>query len=164
MRRTLLVLLLGGLAIYPVHGAGSIDARVQGVSGTRRPPSAAEKASHGMVEQRCFLRREAGCKPEGRPHLLEGEAWTHPSSRLPSAASRSTTSIEIPAEYDPAKKWPLRVQLHGGVGRLPARRPAAAVSAHPRRAADLHRAAGATGKRRGGTPRRWTTFSACSTS
>ncbi len=25
--------------------------------------------------------------------------------------------IEIPNEYDPAQKWPLRVQLHGGVGR-----------------------------------------------
>jgi hypothetical protein len=23
----------------------------------------------------------------------------------------------VPAEYDAAKKWPLRVQLHGGVGR-----------------------------------------------
>jgi poly(3-hydroxybutyrate) depolymerase len=30
--------------------------------------------------------------------------------------------IEVPAEYDPARKWPLRVQLHGGVGR-PAPRP-----------------------------------------
>src|SRR5207237_4304786 len=27
--------------------------------------------------------------------------------------------IEIPAEYDAARKWPLRVQLHGGVGRPP---------------------------------------------
>ena len=25
--------------------------------------------------------------------------------------------IDIPAEYDPARRWPLRVQLHGGVGR-----------------------------------------------
>ncbi|MBI4264992.1 MAG: dienelactone hydrolase family protein [Acidobacteria bacterium] len=25
--------------------------------------------------------------------------------------------VEIPPEYDPAKTWPLRVQLHGGVGR-----------------------------------------------
>ena len=30
--------------------------------------------------------------------------------------------IEVPADYDPARKWPLRVQLHGGVGR-PAPRP-----------------------------------------
>jgi len=25
--------------------------------------------------------------------------------------------VEVPTDYDPAKKWPLRVQLHGGVGR-----------------------------------------------
>ena len=25
--------------------------------------------------------------------------------------------VEIPAEYDPARAWPLRVSLHGGVGR-----------------------------------------------
>jgi hypothetical protein len=25
--------------------------------------------------------------------------------------------VEVPADYDPAQKWKLRVQLHGGVGR-----------------------------------------------
>ncbi|MBI4885895.1 MAG: dienelactone hydrolase family protein [Acidobacteria bacterium] len=25
--------------------------------------------------------------------------------------------VEIPADYDPARRWPLRVELHGGVGR-----------------------------------------------
>lgn len=28
-------------------------------------------------------------------------------------------TLFVPADYDPAKKWPLRVQLHGGVGRRP---------------------------------------------
>ena len=27
--------------------------------------------------------------------------------------------VEIPADYDPARAWPLRVSLHGGVGRQP---------------------------------------------
>ena len=27
--------------------------------------------------------------------------------------------LEVPADYDPAKRWPLRVTLHGGVGRRP---------------------------------------------
>ncbi len=27
--------------------------------------------------------------------------------------------LEVPDGYDPAKRWPLRVQLHGGVGRMP---------------------------------------------
>ena len=25
--------------------------------------------------------------------------------------------VDVPASYDPARKWPLRVQLHGGIGR-----------------------------------------------
>jgi predicted esterase len=25
--------------------------------------------------------------------------------------------VEVPADYDPSRKWPMRVQLHGGVGR-----------------------------------------------
>ena len=25
--------------------------------------------------------------------------------------------IDVPANYDPTRRWPLRVQLHGGVGR-----------------------------------------------
>ena len=39
--------------------------------------------------------------------------------------------VDVPAEYDPSRKWPLRVQLHGGVGRpspnaaAPGRQPAA---------------------------------------
>jgi len=28
-------------------------------------------------------------------------------------------TLDVPAEYDPSKAWPLRVQLHGGVGRMP---------------------------------------------
>jgi dienelactone hydrolase len=31
--------------------------------------------------------------------------------------TRLDNVLEVPAEYDPAKKWALRVQLHGGVGR-----------------------------------------------
>lgn len=31
--------------------------------------------------------------------------------------TRLDNVVEIPADYDPARKWPLRVQLHGGVAR-----------------------------------------------
>src|SRR5690349_13324472 len=27
-------------------------------------------------------------------------------------------TLDVPPEYDPSKAWPLRVQLHGGVGRM----------------------------------------------
>ena len=33
------------------------------------------------------------------------------------AGLRLDNVIEVPADYDPARRWPLRVQLHGGVGR-----------------------------------------------
>src|SRR5688572_24555474 len=32
---------------------------------------------------------------------------------------RLDNTLEVPASYDPAKKWPLRVSLHGGVARQP---------------------------------------------
>lgn len=33
--------------------------------------------------------------------------------------TRLDNTLIVPEGYDPAKRWPLRVQLHGGVGRLP---------------------------------------------
>jgi dienelactone hydrolase len=33
------------------------------------------------------------------------------------SGTRLDNALEVPPEYDPAKKWALRVQLHGGVGR-----------------------------------------------
>lgn len=46
--------------------------------------------------------------------------------------------VEVPADYDPSRKWPLRVQLHGGIGRpspnavAPGRQPAAPGAAPAR--------------------------------
>ena len=47
--------------------------------------------------------------------------------------------VEVPADYDPSRKWPLRVQLHGGIGRpspnaVSPGRPPAAAGAAPARA------------------------------
>lgn len=47
--------------------------------------------------------------------------------------------VDVPLDYDPAKKWPLRVQLHGGIGRpspnaVAPGRPPAPPSALPARA------------------------------
>ena len=46
--------------------------------------------------------------------------------------------VEVPADYDPSRKWPLRVQLHGGIGRpspnaVPPGRQAAAPGEKPAR-------------------------------
>src|SRR5688500_17623485 len=47
--------------------------------------------------------------------------------------------VDVPADYDPSRKWPLRVQLHGGVGRpspnsVPPGRQAPSPGATPARA------------------------------
>src|SRR6266850_593152 len=55
----------------------------------------------------------------GRPYVKEKTGLI----RMPTTVGGAVVEnlIEIPADYDPAKKWELRVQLHGGVGReLPA--------------------------------------------
>ena len=46
-------------------------------------------------------------------------------------------TLDVPSGYDPAKPWALRVQLHGGVGRLPPQR-----GAPPARAAATNRIEG----------------------
>ena len=74
--------------------------------------------------------------------------------------------VEVPADYDPARAWPLRVSLHGGVGREapgPGDPPARPLTNRiPERAARscCTRAPGRS--RSGGTPVRWTTSRASS--
>ena len=74
--------------------------------------------------------------------------------------------VDVPADYDPAQKWQLRVQLHGGVGRpspnaqAPGRQPTPATGARPiasraRSRSICIRAAGSP--RSGGTRSRSTT-------
>jgi dienelactone hydrolase len=114
MRRTLLVLLLGGLAIYPVHGAASIDAAFKAFWDAPTP-SAAEKASHGVVSSGVSFSEAWMRLKAGRTYSMEKPGLI----RRPSSVGGVTIDniVEVPAEYDPAKRWPLRVQLHGGVGR-----------------------------------------------
>jgi pimeloyl-ACP methyl ester carboxylesterase len=115
MRRSLVVLLLlGALAIYPVHGATSIDA-VFTAFWDAPNPSAAEKASHAMLSNGVSFNEAWMRLKAGRTYSKEKTGLI----RRPSSVGGVTIDniIEIPAEYDPVKKWPLRVQLHGGVGR-----------------------------------------------
>jgi dienelactone hydrolase len=53
---------------------------------------------------------------KGRPYKKEktGEfAWRYPGP----AGATFNNVIEVPEDYDPARAWPVRVQLHGGVNR-----------------------------------------------
>jgi predicted esterase len=54
--------------------------------------------------------------------LQRGRAYSRAKTgrinmRSVDAAVPLDNAVEVPAEYDPAREWPLRVYLHGGVGR-----------------------------------------------
>jgi dienelactone hydrolase len=114
MRRSLLVLLLGALATHPVRGTANVDAAFK-VFWDAPGASAAEKASHAVVESGVSFDEAWRRLKAGRVYSTEKTGLI----RRPASVGGVTIDniIEVPAEYDSAKKWPLRVQLHGGVGR-----------------------------------------------
>ena len=114
MRRAWLAFLLGGLATYPAHGAASIDAAFKAFWDAPTA-SAAEKASHAVLATGVSFEEAWKRLKAGRTYSKEKTGLV----RRPTSVGGVTIDniIEIPAEYDAAKKWPLRVQLHGGVGR-----------------------------------------------
>ena len=114
MRRALLVFVLGGLATYPVRGAASIDAAFKAFWDAPTA-SAAEKASHAVLGSGVSFDEAWQRLKAGRSYGKEKTGLI----RRPASVGGVTIDniIEVPAEYDAAKKWPVRVQLHGGVGR-----------------------------------------------
>jgi len=114
MRPSLLVLLLAGLATYPIHGAANVDAAFKAFWDAPTA-SAAEKASHAVLGSGVSFDEAWTRVKAGRPYAKEKTGLI----RHPASVGGVTIDniIEVPAEYDAAKKWPLRVQLHGGVGR-----------------------------------------------
>ena len=114
MRRALLVFVLGALATYPVHGAATIDAAFKAFWDAPTA-SAAEKASHAVLVSGVSFEEAWTRLRAGRTYAKEKTGLIrHPASI---GGVTIDNVIEIPVEYDSAKKWPLRVQLHGGVGR-----------------------------------------------
>jgi len=114
MRRAFLVFVLGVLATYRVHGEATIDAAFKAFWDAPTA-SAAEKASHAVLVSGVSF-------DEAWKRLKAGRTYSKEKTGLirhPASVGGVTIDniIEIPAEYDAAKKWPLRVQLHGGVGR-----------------------------------------------
>jgi dienelactone hydrolase len=53
---------------------------------------------------------------EGRTYLDE-KRGEYPLRWKSKSGPYFNNIVDVPNDYDPAKKWPLRVQLHGGVGR-----------------------------------------------
>jgi dienelactone hydrolase len=116
MKRALLM--AAGMVFYgySLHGAITTDAAFKAFWDAPTT-AAAEKASHGVIE--------SGVDFDGAwRRLRAGRTYGNEKTGLVRVANTVggesfETLIEIPAEYDPSRKWPLRVQLHGGVGRPP---------------------------------------------
>lgn len=104
------------LSSYPVHGAGAVDAAFKAFWDAPST-SGAEKAMRAVLESGVDFDGAWMRLKGGRPYANEKTGLI----RLPVTLNGESfeTLIEIPAEYDAARRWPLRVQLHGGVGRPP---------------------------------------------
>jgi len=79
--------------------------------------SAAEKTVHGIVDSGITFDDAWTRLKAGRSYAKEKTGLIRQPVMVGGESFEAL--IEIPAEYDAAKKWPLRVQLHGGVGRPP---------------------------------------------
>ena len=75
----------------------------------------AERAAKGIVEAGADFEAVWTRVKAGRPYSREKTGV----QQLPTTVDGQTLEnlIEVPVEYDPTRKWPLRVQLHGGVSR-----------------------------------------------
>ena len=116
MNRALLIAALVGLASYPARSAGNADAAFKAFWDASSTP-AAEKTVRAIVESGVDFDDAWTRLKAGRNY---GKEKTGVIRQQGSVGGESfETIIEIPEEYTPAKAWPLRVQLHGGVGRPP---------------------------------------------
>lgn len=117
-RHVLIAALWAGLALatyaYTAHAAGDVDAAFK-VFWDAPNAAAAEKTVRGIVEAGADFDTVWAKLKAGRPYAKEKTGLI----RVPSSVGgvQVQNLVEIPPEYDPAKRWPLRVQLHGGVGR-----------------------------------------------
>ena len=114
MRRSLLVVLVVGLGAYSVRAASNVDAAFK-LFWDAPTASTADKATHAVLDSGVTF-------DEAWKRLKAGRVYGNEKTGLirhPSSVGGVTIDniIEIPAEYEPSRKWPLRVQLHGGVGR-----------------------------------------------
>ena len=116
MKRLLLAAALIGLTAYSVHGAGNVDAAFRAFWDAQTP-AAAEKTVRGIVESGVDFDTAWTRLKAGRTYAKEKTGLI----RVPTYVGGESFEalFEIPAEYDPGRKWPVRVQLHGGVGRPP---------------------------------------------
>jgi len=77
--------------------------------------AAAEKTVHAIVESGVDFDASWTRLKTGRTYAKEKTGLIRVTTSVGGVSLENI--IEIPEAYDPARTWPLRVQLHGGVGR-----------------------------------------------
>lgn len=116
MRRFWLAIALCGLARSAAIGAGTVDAAFRAFWDAPTI-SAADKTVHTVVESGVSFEDAWARLKAGRTYVNEKTGLIRRQTSVGGEAFESL--IQIPPEYDPAHRWPVRVQLHGGVGRPP---------------------------------------------
>ncbi|HSL21041.1 MAG TPA: dienelactone hydrolase family protein [Vicinamibacterales bacterium] len=82
-----------------------------------KDPRGADQAARQIIASGATLEEIRDRLEAGRPYSrartgrVELRAWAE--------EAMLDNSVEIPAQYDPARAWPVRVSLHGGVNRQP---------------------------------------------
>ena len=109
-----LLTLVAGLGAVAAHTASNADALFERFFAAESPADAAvagEQIAAAVDFDRAYARLK-----RGRPYLDEkrGEYSLRWRSRT---GPFFNNVVDVPADYDPSRRWPLRVQLHGGIGR-----------------------------------------------
>ena len=116
MKRLMLVAAALSVSAYSLRAATNVDAAFK-TFWDAATPAAAEKTVRTIVDSGVDFDDAWKRLKAGRRYAKEKTGLM----RVPVTVGgeQFETLIEIPDDYEPAKPWPLRVQLHGGVGRPP---------------------------------------------
>src|SRR5262252_1227945 len=116
MRRMARLFAVVAITLYmaPLRGAGNVDAAFDAY--WKAPdPKAADKTISGIVASGVDFETAVSRLKAGRTYAQEKTGIIRIPQQI--GGEQFETIISIPPEYDPSKKWEVRVQLHGGVGR-----------------------------------------------
>lgn len=119
--------LVGAVAIATQGPASSADAQFSSFFAARTPAEVSS-ASEAIVASGASAEQAAARLRQGRSYRPEVARGVVQGS-YKSDAGEYFYTLDVPENYDPARKYQVRIQLHGGVGRMEesAARPAAAA-------------------------------------
>ncbi len=116
--RAVLAVVLAALAVaayaHALRAAGNVDAAFKAFWDAPNA-GAAEKTIRGILDSGADFDAIRATLKAGKTYAKEKTGVIRMSTSVGGVTVENL--IEIPIEYDPARKWELRVQLHGGEGR-----------------------------------------------